>query len=205
MKKYWNIIKIILGVLLIGLIIYFVADYNNTKERCETLEHNQKALMEQYNDVEADNYELMFTIEEYQYYQDSLLERLRETQDELDIKDDEILYLQSINSGFMRIDTVLVCEMDTIFIEGVSIDTTFGDKYINNRLQLDYPNRIELTTKVYSEKDVFITQERETINPPKKCWVGRLFQKKHDVIKVHLKEHNPWVINNEEMFIKIIE
>ena len=205
MNKYKRIIEVIFILILVSAFIYFMVDYNNIKERNDKLESNQKALIEHYNNIEGDNYELVFTIEEYQYYSDSLLDRLKETQDMLNIKNDEILYLQSINSGFKKVDTIMIHDKDTIFVKGVSIDTTFGDKYISNRLQLDYPNRIELTTCVQSEKDVFITQERETVNPPKKCWVGRLFQKKHDVIKVHIKEHNPWVVNNDEMFIKIIE
>lgn len=205
MNKYIKIVKLILILIVCGIVIYFIAHYNNMKDRYEVLERNQKALIERYNNIEADNYELTFTVEEYQYYNDSLLNRLKETQMELDIKYDEILYLESLNTDFRRTDTILVNEVDTIFVQGVSIDTIFGDEYITNNLKLDYPNRVELTTTVYSKKDVFITQERETINPPKKCWIGRLFQKKHDIIKVHIKEHNPWVINNEEMFIKIAE
>lgn len=205
MNKYIKIVKLILILIVCGIVIYFIAHYNNMKDRYEVLERNQKALIERYNNIEADNYELTFTVEEYQYYNDSLLNRLKETQMELDIKYDEILYLESLNTDFRRTDTILVNEVDTIFVQGVSVDTIFGDEYITNNLKLDYPNRVELTTTVYSKKDVFITQERETINPPKKCWIGRLFQKKHDIIKVHIKEHNPWVINNEEMFIKIAE
>lgn len=205
MNKYIKIVKLILILIVCGIVIYFITHYNNMKDRYEVLERNQKALIERYNNIETDNYELTFTVEEYQYYNDSLLNRLKETQMELDIKYDEILYLESLNTDFRRTDTILVNEVDTIFVQGVSVDTIFGDEYITNNLKLDYPNRVELTTTVYSKKDVFITQERETINPPKKCWIGRLFQKKHDIIKVHIKEHNPWVINNEEMFIKIIE
>lgn len=205
MDKYIKIAKLILILIGCGVVIYFITNYNNMKDRCEVLERNQKALIEQYNDIDAENYELIFTVEEYQYYNDSLLNRLKETQVELDIKDDEILYLESLNTDFRHTDTIHVNEVDTIFVRGVSVDTIFGDEYITNNLKLDYPNRVELTTTIYSKKDVFITQERETINPPKKCWIGRLFQKKHDVVKVHIKEHNPWVINSDEMFIKILE
>ena len=169
------------------------------------MEKNIKALMEQYDDLEAENYELMFTLEEYNYYSDSLLERLRITQEELDIKDKELRYVQSLNTTLVKYDTVVLSERDTLFVEGLCIDTTIGDKYISNRLMLEYPSRVELSTLVRSEKDVLITQERETVQPPKRCWLGRLFQRKHDVIKVHVKEHNPYVDKTEEMFIKIVE
>ena len=205
MSKYIKIGKLVLLVVAVGLVWYFIADYRRMKSDNEMMEKNIKALMEQYDDLEAENYELMFTLEEYNYYSDSLLERLRMTQEELDIKDKELRYVQSLNTTLIKYDTVLLSERDTLFVEGLCIDTTIGDRYISNRLMLEYPSRVELSTLVRSEKDVLITQERETVQPPKKCWLGRLFQRKHDVIKVHVKEHNPYVDKTEEMFIKIVE
>ena len=205
MSKYIKIGKLVLLVVAVGLVWYFIADYRRMKSDNEMMEKNIKALMEQYDDLEAENYELMFTLEEYNYYSDSLLERLRMTQEELDIKDKELRYVQSLNTTLIKYDTVVLSERDTLFVEGLCIDTTIGDRYISNRLMLEYPSRVELSTLVRSEKDVLITQERETVQPPKRCWLGRLFQRKHDVIKVHVKEHNPYVDKTEEMFIKIVE
>lgn len=205
MSKYIKIGKLVLLVVAVGLVWYFIADYRRMKSDNEMMEKNIKALMEQYDDLEAENYELMFTLEEYNYYSDSLLERLRMTQEELDIKDKELRYVQSLNTTLVKYDTVVLSERDTLFVEGLCIDTTIGDRYISNRLMLEYPSRVELSTLVRSEKDVLITQERETVQPPKRCWLGRLFQRKHDVIKVYVKEHNPYVDKTEEMFIKIVE
>ena len=205
MSKYIKYIKyglIILGVL--G-VIYFIGSYRSLKNENEQLEKNHVALMERFNDVESDNYELMFTLEEYQYYNDSLIARLRTTQNELDIKNDEIQYLQSINTEFVKYDTIQLTTTDTLFVKDLHIDTSFGDRYINHRLRLDYPNEVSLQTKVKSEKDVIITQERETVNPPRSCWIGRLFQKKHTVVKVYCKEQNPYMVDQEELFIKIVE
>lgn len=205
MSKYIKIGKLVLLAVAIVLVWYYVSDYLSLKAECEVIEKNNKALMERYNDLDAENYELMFTLEDYNYYSDSLLERLRETQEELKIKDKELRYVQSLNTTLVKYDTVVLSERDTLFVEGLSIDTTIGDRYISNRVVLEYPNRVELSTVVRSEKDVLITQERETVRPPKSCWLGRLFQRKHDVIKVHVKEHNPYVDKTEEVFIKIVE
>ena len=205
MSKYIKIGKIVLLVVAILFVCYYIADYRRLKADNDVMEKNNKALMERYNDLDAENYELMFTLEDYNYYSDSLLERLRETQEELKIKDRELRYVQSLNTTLVKYDTVVLSERDTLFVEGLSIDTTIGDRYISNRLVLEYPSHVELSTVVRSEKDVLITQERETIQPPKRCWLGRLFQRKHDVIKVHVKEHNPYVDKTEEVFIKIVE
>ncbi len=205
MSKYIKIGKLVLLVIGIVLVCYYIGDYRRLKAENEVMAKNNKALMKQYNDLDAENYELMFTLEDYNYYSDSLLERLRETQEELNIKDRELRYVQSLNTTLVKYDTVVLSERDTLFVEGLSIDTTIGDKYISNRLLLEYPSHVELSTVVRSEKDVLITQERETVRPPKRCWLGRLFQRKHDVIKVHVKEHNPYVDKTEEVFIKIVE
>ena len=205
MSKYIKIGKLVLLAVAILLVGYYIADYRRMKSENEVMERNNKALMERYNELDAENYELLFTLEDYNYYSDSLLERLRETQEELKIKDRELRYVQSLNTTLVKYDTVVLSERDTLFVEGLSIDTTIGDKYISNRLLLEYPSRVELSTVVRSEKDVLITQERETVRPPKRCWLGRIFQRKHDVIKVHVKEHNPYVDKTDEVFIKIVD
>jgi hypothetical protein len=205
MSKYIKIGKLVLLAVAVGVVCYYIADYRRLKADNDVMGKNYKALMEQYDELDAENYEMMFTLEDYNYYSDSLLERLRMTQEELDIKDKQLRYVQSLNTTLVKYDTVLLSERDTLFVEGLCIDTTIGDRYISNRLMLEYPSRVELSTVVRSEKDVLITQERETVRPPKRCWLGRLFQRKHDVIKVHVKEHNPYVDKTEEMFIKIIE
>ncbi len=203
MKKY---LKIVSGVLLLALIVgmtYIVYDHNKTKKELSRAQANNKAITERYEDQKNYEYQLVMTIAEYENSNDSLIQRLQATQRELGIKSKELKEAQSLNTEIVRVDTLLL--KDTVFIKDLYIDTTLGDKYLSNRLILEYPNSVKINTVVRSEKDVFITQTRETINPPKKYWICRIFQKKHDVIRVDVKEHNPYIINEENVFIKFIE
>ena len=203
MKKY---LKIVAGVLLLALIVgmtYIVYDHNKTKKELSRAQANNKAITERYEDQKSYEYQLVMTIVEYENSNDSLIQRLQATQRELGIKSKELKEAQSLNTEIVRVDTLIL--KDTVFIKDLYIDTTMGDNYLSNRLILEYPSSIKINTVARSEKDVFITQKRETINPPKKYWICRIFQKKHDVIRVDVKEHNPYIINEENVFIKFIE
>ena len=46
---------------------------------------------------------------------------------------------------------------------------------------------------------------KETIDPTKKNWLLRLFQKKHKIIETVVIEKSPDIINKQEKYIKIIE
>ena len=50
-----------------------------------------------------------------------------------------------------------------------------------------------------------VDYKKETINPPKKCWLLRLFQKKHTILEVNVIEKNPYSENKQQRFIEIIE
>jgi hypothetical protein len=68
-----------------------------------------------------------------------------------------------------------------------------------------YPNTVALESKVTSEKSVVLYTSRETIEPPKKFFLCRWFQKKHTVVKAVVKENNPYVTNQENVFFEIIK
>ena len=99
----------------------------------------------------------------------------------------------------------IVFVKDTIFRDMVHIDTTLTSKWYNLNLKLDYPNSVVVTPKIVSEQYVVIHSKKETINPPKKCAVARLFQKKHRVVRVEVKEENPYIIHKNSEFVKILE
>ena len=47
--------------------------------------------------------------------------------------------------------------------------------------------------------------KKETIDPPHKCALIRLFQKKHNVIHVEVLEQNPYCETKEQKFINIVD
>ena len=94
---------------------------------------------------------------------------------------------------------------DTIFRETVDIDTLIGDRWYNLNLQLKYPNKIIAKPTFNSEKYIIFNSKKETINPPKKFFLLRWFQKKYTVLNITLKENNPYAEVEKQKFVEIIK
>ena len=110
-------------------------------------------------------------------------------------------YLLSVST---KKDTVLFT--DTIFRDKeLALDTVIGDKWYSIRLGLKYPNLIYTKPTFTSEKYIIVNKKKETINPPKKFFLFRWFQKKHWIMEVNIKEKNPYIKEINNRFIEIIE
>lgn len=143
--------------------------------------------------------ELQLTIDQLNYSQDSIIQRLMETKNELRIKDRDLARLEYISSSFERIDTIYTT--DTLFVRDMRLDTVVGDQWMNTHITLSYPSEISIKSTARSEKHVLVHSTRETINPPKKFFLCRWFQKKHTVIRVKVIEKNPYIESTENVFI----
>lgn len=207
MKKILNkkvlIIILAISLLIIGYI--FLINYNiKLKSNYNTAVINNKAFISQLDKSQKEKIVFQTTIEQLHLFNDSITEKLLETQKQLKIKDKEIKQLAYISSVIEKTDTIIF--RDTIFKDKtIKIDTTIGDKWVTNNLHLQYPNTININTKVNSEKNVLIYAKKETVNPPKKFFLFRLFQKKHTIIKAIVNEENPYIINENNTFYQIIK
>ena len=129
---------------------------------------------------------------------------MNEVRKELKVKDRDLKQMQYLLSEIKKTDTIRF--RDTIFInKEVKIDTLLGDDWYNIRLGLHYPNLISITPTIKSEKYIIVGSRKETINPPKKCVIGRWFQRKHRVLEVEVIEKNPFIENKQQRFIEIID
>lgn len=149
-------------------------------------------------------YQYQLTIDQLYWMGDSVTKRIKELQDELKIKDKQIQGFQYLESEFGRKDTVRL--HDTIFRDPeFCFDTIIGDEWFNTLISLQYPGEIMVSPLVISKKYVIISGERQTIKPPKKCKFLRLFQKKHTVVKVNVKEDNPYIQSKKSEFVEILK
>ena len=164
---------------------------------------NEKALLLKNDSNKNEIRGLQLTIEQLDYFNDSILDKLKETQAKLKIKDKNLKELQYLKTITAKTDTVILT--DTIFVEGACVDTVVGDEWVKTNLEMCYPNQIVLTPEVKSEKIIIAHLKRETVNPPKKCWLARLFQKKHKVIVVEIEEKNPYMTTKEYRHVEIIK
>jgi hypothetical protein len=204
MAKY---IKIIIAVLVVSLSIgsYILYTKNQSlKEELSISVSNEKAFIAKNSSLKDENRVFKFTVEQLNYYNDSILKKMNEVRKELKIKDKDLKQMQYLLSEAAKKDTIVF--RDTLFKEpSLNIDTLIGDKWYNIRLELKYPNLITTNPTFISEKYIIVNKKKETINPPKKFFLFRWFQRKHWVMEVNIKEKSPYIKEVDNKFIEIIE
>lgn len=199
-----NLFKVLFIVSLLGIGIYIWNERQDLKKEVCTLRNNQKAFIAENSSLKDESRAFKFTIEQLNYYNDSILQKMNEVRKELNIKDDNLKQMQYLLSEATKKDTIVF--RDTLFREpSLNIDTLIGDKWYNIRLGLKYPNLITTNPTFISEKYIIVNKKKETINPPKKFFLFRWFQRKHWVMEVHIKEKNPYIKETNNKFVEIIE
>ena len=199
----WLIVIIVVLLAIIGAGWQQVKEANNKWERAEA---NVKAYSSQLSTSKTQNTALRLTIDQLEYYKDSVLKELDETRKELNIKDKNLKALQSVKSSFTKKDTVRIIQTDTLFREpSLDIDTIIGDEWYNMRLGFKYPSMVAIKPYFKSEKHIIVSSKKETVNPPKKFFLFRWFQRKHNVLHIDIIEKNPYVENQSSKYIEIIK
>lgn len=164
---------------------------------------NYKALENEAYGLKNENRTYLLTIEDLELTQDSLLNEVNEVRKALKIKDKEIRDLAYLLSTASRVDTLFV--RDTIFQEGVKIDTTItDDKWYSLNLGLHYPNEVIVEPQFKSEKNLIFFVRKEVLHPSK-CRFVNLFRKKAKVMEVVVEEKNPYITNDKQKFIHIVK
>ena len=199
-----NLFKVLFIVSLLGIGIYIWNERQDLKKEVCTLRNNQKAFIAENSSLKDESRAFKFTIEQLNYYNDSILQKMNNVRKELKIRDKNLKQMQYLLSVSTKKDTVLFT--DTIFRDkSLALDTVIGDKWYNIRLGLKYPNLIYTEPTFTSEKYIIVNKKKETVNPPKKFFLFRWFQRKHWVMEVHIKEKNPYIKETNNKFVEIIE
>ena len=203
-KKYIRI-GIVILVSLLAISTYTLYTNNQKlKDEISISVSNQKAFIAENSSLKNESRAFKFTVEQLNCYNDSILQKMNDVRKELKIKDSNLKQMQYLLSVSTKKDTVLFT--DTIFKDkGLALDTIIGDKWYNIRLGLKYPNLIYTKPTFTSEKYIIVNKKKETINPPKKFFLFRWFQKKHWVMEVNIKEKNPYIKEINNKFVEIIE
>lgn len=203
-KKYIRIGIVILVSLLAVSTYTLYTNNQKLKEEISISMSNQKAFIAENSLLKEENRVFKFTIEQLNHYNDSILQKMNEVRKELKIKDKDLKQMQYLLSEAQKKDTVIF--RDTLFREPtLKIDTLLGDRWYQMKLGLRYPSTITTEPKFVSEKYVIVNYKKETINPPKKCWLLRLFQKKQKVVEVNIVEKNPYIENKQQRFIETVK
>lgn len=203
-KKYMTIgAVVVMGLFIAGICILYNKN-QNLKEELSISISNEKAFMMENSTLKDKNRVFQLTVEQLEYSNDSLLTKMNEVREQLKVKDKDLKQMQYLLSEAQKKDTVVF--RDTIFRDPlVRIDTLLGDKWYQLKLGLRYPSTIITEPKFISEKYVIVDYRKETIDPPKKCFIARWFQKKHKVVEVEVVEKNPYIQNKQQRFVEIIK
>lgn len=203
-------IKTCIRVFILIVFIVFISDMFASSKKIRALESkleisttNESILLNQFDSLNSYNKELQLNIEQLKYSNNITLDKLNKVRKELNIKDKELQKLQYQLSISNKTDTIVY--RDTIFKEGIKLDTLIKDDWYSLNLDLEYPSTIIVNPKFKSEKYVVTSLKKEIKGTPKKCWLGRIFQKKHNVVRVEVVEKSPYVETKEQVFINIIE
>ena len=201
MKDKLLITLFALIILLCAAIFYFVS-------KCDRVanERDQYAsLTKSYSRVimDNDNERTVFRmrISDLEVTGDSLICVLDSMRRQIGIRDKRLREMHHRVTYVERTDTIYLS--DSIFISG--LDTTITDGWVSTHLKIEVPNKITHSVSVRNQTDLFVTTKRETVNPPRKFFLFRLFQKKHLVVTVVAKEGNPWCQTAESRHVEIVD
>ena len=203
-------IKTGIRVFILIVFIVLISDMFASSKKIKTLENkleistnNESILLSQFDSLNSYNKELQLNIEQLEYSNNTTLDKLNKVRKELNVKDKELQKLQYQLSISNKTDTVIY--RDTIFKEGIKLDTLIKDDWYSLNRDLEYPSTIVVNPEFKSEKYVVTSLKKEIKGTPKKCWLGRIFQKKHNVVRVEVVEKSPYIETKEQVFINIIE
>ena len=198
-----SVIVMMLGLALSILMARFKAIQAQYSEAMNNYKAYEELFARRLDTLNKKNYELKLTKEQLNYSRDSIIQKLNDVRKELKIKDKNIQRLEYVLSNTTRYDSIFMT--DTIFNDGVSIDTTLADQWRVLNLKLEYPNRIDIESTFNNELSVIVSGEKQTIKPPSKFFFVRWFQKKQVMVKVDVVDSNPYASIKEQRFVEIIK
>lgn len=207
MEKIWKYIHIgtaLLIPILTAALILTVRSRGKIEKRWKESTENVKSYNELFSGAKDKNRAFKLTIDQLQYFNDSIIRELNETRESLKIKDSKLKSLQYISSTFTKYDTLII--KDTLFKDPlVQVDTVLSDEWYSVRIGLKYPSTVTVNPMFKSVKHVIVSSRRETVNPPKKFFLFRWFQKKHTVLNIDVVEKNPYIKEQNNRYIEIIK
>lgn len=204
LKRYACLIGVILLVVTMIALYFTLKSKKETEKRWKEAIANVKSYDNLFNGSKNNDIAFLLTIDQLKYSNDSIFQELNEVRRELKIKDSKLKSLQYISSNFTKSDIIIL--KDTVFKdERIDIDTLLSDEWYSINVGLRYPSSITVTPKFKSEKAVIVSAKKETVNPPKRFFLFRWFQKKHIVLHVNVIEKNPYIENQDNRYVEIIK
>ena len=207
MEKIKKCIQVVVPVIITGLAVALTVATKEKKEleqKWKDSIQNIKSYGNQSSSSETKNDVFKLTIEQLKTSKDSIFRELEKARKELKIKDSQLKAVQYVSSSFSKTDTISLT--DTIFKKPyMSVDTLLYNEWYSIKVGLKYPSTIIVKPEYKSVKNIAVSAKRETVNPPKKFFLLRWFQKKHTVLHIDVIEKNPYIHNQNCRYVEIIK
>lgn len=207
MEKMKNYLYIYIALLVItsGIIIGVLLNQRSkTEKKWKDAVENTKAYSELFSNSENKSRAFKLTIDQLKNTNDSVFKKLNEARKELKVKDSKLKSLQYVSSSFSKVDTIIL-KGDTIFKDShIDIDTLLSDEWYSVKVGLKYPSTVTVEPTFKSIKYIVVSAKKETVNPPKRFFLFRWFQKKQIRLNVNVVEKNPYVQNQDNRFVEIV-
>lgn len=201
MKKYIVLVVVLLLIVLSLSIVGLYITNHKLRESNSIYDSNFKALCLENKNLENQAIAYKLSIEQLEYINDSIVDDLNNTRRKLQIKDRELLQMQNIKTEISTKDSIFI--RDTIFRDkSFKLDTLIGDNWHKLAVSLT-PQQLAIKATYKSDLSVFVKSSKEILGTPKKCFIGRWFQKKHKVTRVEVHDKNPYSEIKEKKFIII--
>ena len=186
-------ILIKIGILaVLGLTIFFMGQrIHDLNIALDNSVNNEKAYAAENSGLKESNRVFKLTIEQLDYYNDSLMLAMKKIANDNGIKDKKIKSLQYQLEHYSKRDTLIL--RDTVFKDpNFVLDTCIIDRWNKSCLHLQYPGTIALSNEYENEKFITLSSHREPIKP-RKWFLPRWFTKKQTVVEVLVVDENPYV------------
>lgn len=197
----------IIACIIVGLSIavsYSVSKLKKLEAEYELAINNNKAFENENSSLKEDNIIFKRTIEELRYSKDSLNSEMLNKAKQLKIRDKEIKRLQYLASIASKKDTIIL--KDTIYKDkDFILDTLKGDQWYKVAIHMEYPNILTIEPSFTSKQTFIVSEKKETLEPPKKFFICRWFQKKVNITRVKVVEENPYIVIDKERYIDIVK
>lgn len=201
MKNKLLITLFALIILLCVALFYFVSKCDRVANERDQYASMAKSYSRVIMDSDSERTVFRMRISDLEVTGDSLICVLDSMRRQIGIRDKRLREMHHRVTYVERTDTIYLS--DSIFISG--LDTTINDGWVSTHLKIDVPNKITHSVSVRNQTDLFVTTKRETVNPPRKFFLFRLFQRKHTVVTVVAKEGNPWCQTAESRHVEIVD
>ena len=202
MKKIIEYVIIAMTIVFVLIIVGIAIQNKDLKKEIEVYDNNFKALNLENSGLKEEVIAYKFDVEQLEILNDSIIKDLNNTRKELGIKDKQLKQMQNIKTEIITKDSVFI--RDTIFRDSfIKLDTTLTNRWYDIKVELQYPNKIDISTTYRTDLSVFAYSSKEILGTKKKCAIGRWFQKKHKVIRVEIEDNNPYAIIKESKFVII--